>query len=190
MTDGPKIQPVVEPTEEQSARLAKTPLPNGKPLNLFATLAHHPRLLARINALGGIFLLSDAIPVRERELVVLRVSATVGSAYEWGHHLGMGRDAGLTDELEWVLRPLDDPASNWTSGDRALLVFTDELLSSAVVSDETWSAVAKGRSEACLLELLTLVGFYRLLAGLLRSVRVERDAGLPDPPDRPGAPWR
>lgn len=52
----PRIPPPARFDDLQLAELAKTPrLPSGEPLNLFATLAHDPRLLRRVNALGGFF---------------------------------------------------------------------------------------------------------------------------------------
>lgn len=178
-TRQPRIAPVQEYTEEQRELLAKTLIsPAGRPLNIFATLAHHPRLLNRFNALGGLFLSKGLLPPRERELVILRVAYRTRSVYEFGQHTVIGRAAGLTDqEIERIVGPLDDPA--WASPDRALLAFTDELIESDRVSDAIWSAVAERWDEPRLLELIMLVGFYRMVAGFLNGVGVEPEAGLP-----------
>ena len=61
--------------EDQLARLAKAPRTrDGAPLGLFATLAHRPRLMTRLNALGGALMFDSSIAARERELVILRTA--------------------------------------------------------------------------------------------------------------------
>jgi alkylhydroperoxidase family enzyme len=181
-TSRARITPVREPTEEQRELLAKTLVaPGGQPLNIFATLAHHPRLLGRFNALGGLFLAKGLLPERERELVILRVAYRTGSVYEFGQHTVIGRRAGLTDdEIRAVTRPLDDGA--WVEDDKAVLAFTDSLIDTDTVEDAEWAAVAARWDEPRLLELVLLVGFYRMVAGLLNAVGVERE------PDVPGWP--
>lgn len=148
---------------------------------MFATLARHPRLLRRLNALGGLFIAHGSLPERERELVILRVAWRSGSAYEWGQHTVLGRQAGLSDDE--VARVAG--GCGWSDDDRVLLELADELVERADVSDGVWLAVAKRFDEAQLLELLLLPGFYRMLAGYLNAVRVQPEPELPGWPDRP-----
>ncbi len=50
----PRIAPITEPDAELTELLGKTLLgANGRPINIFGTLAHHPKLLKRFNVLGG-----------------------------------------------------------------------------------------------------------------------------------------
>jgi 4-carboxymuconolactone decarboxylase len=183
----PRVTPVSDPDEDQRARLAKTPVgENGQPLNLFATLAHRPRLLTRVNSLGSCLMFGSVIPARERELVILRTAGSGHCAYEVSHHRSLGAAAGLTEqEIEAAL----DPASPhpWSAADRALLRVTDELVEGADVSDAAWTDLDSVLDEGGRVELLVLVGFYRMLAGLLNGARVELDAlvmsadGIPRP---------
>lgn len=185
-----RIPPVEDLSQQQLELLEKTlHSQDGRPLNIFATLAHHPLLLRRITALGDTFLGNGALPARDRELVILRVAAVTASGYEWAHHSVIGRQVGLDAELDWLLEPLHSPSSSWTENERQLLSFADELLTSASVGDKTWRDVAADRTPAELLELVMLIGFYQLLAVFLRSVRVERDPGLPEPPPQAGS-WQ
>jgi 4-carboxymuconolactone decarboxylase len=175
----PLIPPVTAFDDEQWEILSKTLLDDrGRPLNVFATLAHHPRLLKRFNALGGLFLAKGLLPARERELVILRVAARTGSEYEFGQHTVIGRRAGLADS---EIAALDDGGEGWGDGDRLLIRFTDELIDGDEVSAGTWAAVADahGWDTAQMIELTLVVGFYRMLAGFLNSAGVEREAGVP-----------
>ena len=182
MTAQARIAPVSEPTEEQQELLSKTLLgPDGRALNVFATLAHHPHLLRRVNALGGLFMAHGSLPPRERELLILRTAYRIGSDYEWAQHVVIGRRAGLTDdEIARVARPADDGA--WTDGERALLAAADELYEGDDVGTETWAALERDWSTEQLLELVVMVGFYRMLGGYLRAARVQLEPGMETTP--------
>src|SRR5260370_22909657 len=65
MPPGPRIRPVAEPDPEVAEVLSKTLTDaRGAPLNIFATLATHPRLLKPLNVLGGLFLAHGLLPER------------------------------------------------------------------------------------------------------------------------------
>ncbi|MBU3704678.1 MAG: carboxymuconolactone decarboxylase family protein [Ilumatobacteraceae bacterium] len=93
---------------------------NGEPLNLFGTMAHHPKMLKRFLAFGGFFLNRGVLPAREREIVILRVGRNTGSVYEFGQHTVIGRDCGVTDT---EIRALADEsgAHEWSDRDRGLI---------------------------------------------------------------------
>jgi AhpD family alkylhydroperoxidase len=171
----PRIPPVTEPDAEQAAALSKAlPRADGAPLNVFATLAHVPRLLRRVNALGGYFAVHGSLPPRDRELVVLRTAARTGSAYEAEHHRAIGAAAGLSgEEIEAALDPAREHP--WTPADAALLHAADELTAQRTVTDGTWAALSATRDEPELLELLVLVGFYAMLAGVIDAAGIQLD---------------
>ncbi len=181
----PRIQPVSEPDQDQLARLAKTPIDDdGDPLNVFATLAHRPRLMGRLNSLGSCLMFDSSILARERELVILRVAAAIACVYELTHHRALGEAAGLTEgEIEAVIR--DDPDHLWSTTDRALLDVADELLQRADLDDATWARLDGILDGPQRIELIVLVGFYRMLGGALNSLRVEVDDRLMTPEGTP-----
>lgn len=175
----PRITPLIKSDDETTAALDKTPVSSsGEPYNLFTTLARHPRLLARINAMGGIFMTKGELTGRDREIVVLRVSTRTRCYYEWGHHVPLARKAGVTEkELRCLARQNDAVA--WNRHDTVLLSVADRLLDAGEVDDALWGRACDEWSESQILELLTLIGFYRMIADLLKTVRVELDPGLP-----------
>jgi 4-carboxymuconolactone decarboxylase len=162
--------------DEQAAQLAKSPiLPSGRPLNLFATLAHEPQLMRRVNALGGYFVTRGRLDGRIRELAILRTAGLLGSEYELSHHRALGERAGLTAE---EIAAVADPSieHDWASADRALLELVDQLLAHHTVTDACWSGLDGVLDDGQRLELLVLVGFYAMIAGILNAVGVEPDA--------------
>lgn len=151
---------------------------NGKPLNIFAALGHHPKLLKRFNLMGGLLLNKGLLPGREREIVVLRIGWKARSEYEFGQHTIIGKACGLTDaEITALTRPPSDHA--WSRDDRALIALADELSDANVVGDATWATLSTRWSMPQLVELLVLAGFYRLVSGFLNSARVPLDEGVP-----------
>jgi alkylhydroperoxidase family enzyme len=155
---------------------------NGAPLNIFAVLARHPKLLKRFNLLGGFLLNKGLLPARERELVILRIGWNAEAVYEFGQHTIIGRQVGVTVEERSALTRARD-SHPWSTGDAALIAMSDELSDDDCVSDATWELLAARWSEAELIELLIVAGFYRLVSGFLNSAGVQLDEGVAGFPD-------
>lgn len=119
------------------------------------------------------------LPARLREVVILRTAWITRSEYEWGQHVLIGRRAGLDDAAIRKLMVETPAEHDWESDERLAISITDELLASVTISDGLWRRAAEIWSDAELLELVALVGFYRMTAGLLNGVRVEQEAALP-----------
>ena len=184
MTDRPtqpRIPLVTDPSPEVREILAGALQKDGRPLNIFAVLAHNPRILRRFNVLGGGIVSKGLLPPRERELVILRVGWNARAVYEFGQHTLMGRQAGLTDEeIAATCGAGDHP---WSPGDHLLLTMADELCEHDCVGDDTFAALAERWNEAELVELIVCAGFYRMVSGLLNSFGVPLDDGVPGWPD-------
>ena len=175
MRRAPRIPPVEVVDDAQRDALGKTRQGrDGRPLNVFRTLAHRPKLLRRVNSLGGYFAVHGSLPVREREIVSLRTASRVGSAYELAHHRRQAAEAGLREEE--IDAAIDATIAHaWSPGDRALLELVDELIAHHTVSDAAWNALAEPFGDDGRLELLVLIGFYRLIGGVANAIEVQID---------------
>ena len=151
---------------------------DGRPLNIFGVLGHHPKLLKRFNLLGGYILNKGLIPEREREMVILRIGWNARAVYEFGQHTVIGRRCGLSDEEITALTRAPDE-HEWSDDDRTLIAMADDLSTDDCVSDATWEALSTRWSDAELVELLVVAGFYRLVSGFLNSAGVQLDEGVP-----------
>ncbi len=182
----PRIVPVDTSTisdPDFAAALQKTLLrDDGQPVNIFATLAHHPKMLDRFNRMGGFLLQRGLLPAREREIVILRVGWNCQSVYEFGQHQIIGARCGLTES---EMRALTKPVSeySWSADDEALVLLADDLCRDNVVSDATWNKLVTRWNEAELIELVIVAGFYRLVSGFLNTMGVELDPGVPTWPE-------
>jgi len=147
-------------------------------LNIFATLAHHPKLLKRWLVFGGHVLAKSTLPPRERELVILRTGWRCGSEYEFGQHTVIGLGTGLDDaEVVRLTKPADTPG--WTPGDALLIQAVDELVDDHVLADATWDALVASWSTQQVIDLVFTVGQYQLVSMALRSFGVQREPGVP-----------
>jgi alkylhydroperoxidase family enzyme len=98
--------------------------------------------------------------------------------YEFGQHTVIGKRCGLTDD-EIVALTKSPYDHDWSPEDRALIALADDLHADDCVSDGTWLALTDRWSEAELVELLVVAGFYRLVSGFLNSAGVQLDDGVP-----------
>jgi len=177
----PRLAPLADDQidPEIRARFGASPL-----LNIFRTLAHHPKLMKRWLVFGNHVLARSTLAPRERELAILRVGWLCRSGYEWGQHVVIARQSGVTDaEIERVADGPDAPG--WSEADRALLRAVDELHGDAFVSDPTWAALTRHFSTQQILDLIFAVGQYQLVSMALNTLGVQPDSpGLPTLPKR------
>jgi alkylhydroperoxidase family enzyme len=152
-------------------------------VHITRTLLRHPALLRRFTEFGMYFLNDGLLPVRERELVVLRTAWLCRCEYVWGQHVALCRREGIADaEIERVLEGPD--AAAWSDLDSALVRAADELQTDARISDATWQTLAEQYDERRLLEIVFTAGQYALICRVANSCGIPLDAGLPGFPGR------
>ena len=177
----PRVAPLAddEMDDETRALLGATSsdIRRGPILNIFRTLAHHPKLLKRWMVFGAHVLAKSTLPPRERELAILRIGWRCGSEYEWGQHVAIGRATGLSDEE--IRRVAKGPeAPGWNPFDAAILRAVDELHDDSFLSDASWNALTAQWSTEQLIDLIFAVGQYTLVSMALNSLGVQLDAGV------------
>src|SRR5512134_2722966 len=131
-------------------------------MNIFRTLAHHPKLLKRWLVFGAHVLAKSTLPPRERELAILRIGWRCRSEYEWGQHAAIGRGCGLSDE-EVLRTTAPAGASGWNAFDAAIVRAVDELHDDAFLSDASWQALSAKWSTEQMLDFVFAVGQYNLV---------------------------
>lgn len=137
----------------------------------FNAMLLNPALGDALQQVGVAVRYETALTDRQRELATLTVAASESAAYEWAAHSHLARTAGLTeDQLKAIADntplTLDDPAET------AVLHATRELVATGDLSDATFTSARDALGMTCLYELITLVGYYRLLALQLRTLQV------------------
>ena len=127
------------------------------------------------------FVRNYTIPLRDKELLILRTAWLSRGDYVWGRHNIMGQNAGLTDEeIQRITRGPDAPG--WSDFDATLLRVADGLHLSRFVSEATWDALAERYTQEQLVEVVLIVGNYTQLTMFQNTLGVQL------PPDIEGLP--
>ena len=175
----PRRAPLAPPYPPEVAELLESlRLGLPEPIALFRTLAHAPRLLARIKA-GGL-LDRGPVPLRLREIAILRTTARCGAAYEWGVHVaGFSGKAGLDEEDVRATATLGPRQHRWSEEEALVIALADALHDTARVDDDLHARLAAAFAPPVLLELVALVGFYHLISFQVNALRLEGEPFAP-----------
>jgi len=185
---GPRIAPLEPPFSPATAAELARWMPPGAdlpPLALFRTLATDLPLAQAMQALGSLLLSRRfALPLREREIVIDRVCARCGCAYEWGVHVAAFGGAARLDEAQIAATCATEPAPGvWSEREELLVSAVDQLHDGGHIDDALWSGLAAHYDERQLLELLVLCGWYHLISFVANGAGV-----APEPWARPFPP--
>ena len=152
--------------------------PDGALRGPFNAFLLAPAVGGPLQELGAAVRYRTALPDRAREIAVLVVATVQGSTFERAAHEAVGRTAGLTAaELE-ALR--HNEFDGFTGLEDVVARTALRLATAGDLDDREYAEAVGVLGEAGLFELLTLVGYYGLLALQLRVFRVDEPAGGPD----------
>ncbi len=135
--------------------------------------------------LGAGLLVHGRLSDADRELVIARVAARAGCAYEWGVHMATYAEAAGLTPRQVTLTATGGPDHPAWSRQTALLRAVDELHDTARVGDAAWSGLREHLDEPEVLELLVLAGWYRTIAYVANGARITRTLGARPAGDGP-----
>jgi 4-carboxymuconolactone decarboxylase len=139
--------------------------------DVVATMLRHPQLYGRMIDMSIQLGLNGTLSPRQQELVILRVGWLCQAPFEFGEHVAKGKRFGLTsDEIERIVEGPE--AEGWDELDRAMLRAVDELHGDAMISDATWTILARHLDDRQLIELPILAGQFVLVAYSQNSLRL------------------
>lgn len=177
-----RIPAPAAPDPAIAASLAGYALPDGRPLELFAVLAHSPAAFDDLRRATAACLRGTVLTVREREVIVLRTVARAGAEAEWAVHVALfGAAAGLdASELALLAGRDGSRAPGALPGRERLLVrLADALHDTMTVDDGLWAELAEVWEPRALVELLMVAAQYGKVAAMVNVLRVPVPAGLP-----------
>jgi 4-carboxymuconolactone decarboxylase len=183
-TTKPRIAPLTDAefNDEQKEMLAPM---GGRYLNIFRTLVREPKAFKGFLAWGN-YVLSrrNALPEREREIVILRTGYLCKSGYEWTQHVIIGKRSGLSDDE--IARLKKGAGAGWSAADAALIQASDELHNDQFISDATWAALGKHFTQKQCMDVVFTVGQYTQVSMILNSFGIQLDEGQTLDPDLKG----
>ncbi len=185
----PQIQPeeCTEETREFFDRWSDGFFNNVDSNPVLLTLAHNPSLANAFSPLNVHLLTNNSLPVKQRQIAIMRTAWVCQCTYMWSSHLGTSQRCGVsTDVFEPIKKGADDPY--FTEFESLLIKATDELVHEKRISIEHWQALALEWSSQQLLDFMFTVGCYVMLAGVMSTAGVERKEDLRELAEKYGAP--
>src|SRR5690349_11206901 len=132
-----RIEPAPLPLERDVQEAVDAIMGGAPPLVLFTTMARDRRLFFKFFNAG--LLDRGHLTIRQREIVIDRITASCGAEYEWGVHVAVfAAKAGLTEEQILSLFSGGPSDECWTDEERVVIRMCDSLHSDCTVADEPW----------------------------------------------------
>lgn len=163
-TDPRHLAPLEPPFPPDIAdTLAAYPQQDGYILSLFRTFANSRRFLRK--GVPNLLDRESPLPLRVREIVILRVTARRECSYEWGVHAAIfAKAAKLADDaLLDTLADAPDPAL-WAEPELRLLHTIDALLANGRLPDSLRAVFEADWTVEQQLEILALAGAYQTIS--------------------------
>ena len=144
----------------------------------FNAWMHRPDLGIVAQRLGERLRFRGTLPGAAREIAILVVGARWMAEYEWWAHSAIARREGVSGETIEAIRrgerpPLSDPV------ERAVHDFTAALVETGRVDPASYGAARARLGDDGLVELVTLAGYYTLVAFTLNAFEVPLPEGEP-----------
>jgi alkylhydroperoxidase family enzyme len=167
-----RVAPAAPPFDAAiQTRLDRLMPPGVAPLVLFTTLARDQRLFDRF--MNGGLLDRGHLTMRQRELVIDRVTARCGSEYEWGVHIAFFAARAQLDGVQQKSLVHGGPEDKcWSAEDRLVLELCDSLHDTNAVDDPLWARLAAHFTEPAIIELIMLIGAYHTVSYLTAALRL------------------
>jgi 4-carboxymuconolactone decarboxylase len=129
--------------------------------DILGVLARHPTMAREFLAYNGFLLQRGELPLRLRELAILRLAHARRSAFFWGEHVRVALAGGLSED---DIARLGRGNGGFEGADRLVLEATDELLADGKADGATWHRLVEQLGTHQAMELIFVVGTYAMLA--------------------------
>lgn len=153
------------------------------PMNfdILGVLARHPAMTREFMAYNAFLLQRGELPLRLRELAILRLAHTRRSVFFWGEHVRVATAGGLS---EADIARLAEGNGGFDGIDRLVLEATDELLADGHAAPETWKQLADTLGTHQAMELIFVIGTYAMLAMACDTWALTPPSGSAQLPER------
>ena len=155
--------------------------PRGGLRGPYLALIHHPALADKLQALGEHLRYGAAISPAHIEMVVLIVARHMNCQYEWFAHERIARNT--TDLADSIIKALqiDAEPADMTAEQSTLYKFSKEVIAHGQPTDSTYDQAIQHFGREGVLDIISLVGYYSLIAMVLNTSQVPLPEGTVPP---------
>ena len=147
-------------------------------INVVKTLARHRDFYLRYTTFNIHARFLSTLPLRDKEILILRIAWLCYSNYEWSWHVRGAKHGGLLSDEEFNRIKEGPDAEGWDPFDAILLRAVDELYIDTFITDKTWNGLAERYNPHQIMDLVFTVGNYNMLAMAINSFGVQLEEGL------------
>ncbi len=141
------------------------------------TFARHPELTAPYINYNQHLLISSTLPVRLRQIAILRTAWQRRGRLVWASHVRLSLTLGL-DGMDFEAIKLSPSSPHWSTMERAVLEATDQLIEGSDIEDATWARLVEEFDDRQMMDLIFTVGTYILMAMSHTAMRIQRTPDL------------
>jgi len=125
---------------------------------------------ATIGFVNAVFKVQDVNP-KAREIIILRAAKILNAPYEWQANAKFASNVGLS-ENEIMAASVDGPVTSIDPEYVLLCKATDELSTTATLTDATLSEMLKRYDETLCRKFVLIISWFNLLSRFLNGCRV------------------
>jgi alkylhydroperoxidase family enzyme len=142
--------------------------------NITRALANSPNGARHVAGLGMYLRHGSRLSPRLRELAILQVGYSTGSAYEFAHHIDVALGFGVSDSD--IRAIAEESAGRPTTLDplaRAVLRAARELTHQLTLCDATFAVLSEGMDKECLIDLLIAIAEYNGMVRIMAALQID-----------------
>jgi 4-carboxymuconolactone decarboxylase len=163
-------------TDEQKKAVADFIAARGEPTGPWIALLRSPEVMTRARGLSDYLRFKSVLPPRLSEFVILMTARQWTQNYEWNAHYKLALDGGLKPEIAKAIAEGRRP-EHMAEDEEILYDFCMELQQNRSVSDATYGRAVSKFKEQGVIDTVSLIGYYTLIAMVLNTARAPLPAG-------------
>jgi 4-carboxymuconolactone decarboxylase len=163
-------------TDQQAQALTEFVAARGQPTGPWIVLLRSPELMKRTRGLSDYLRFESVLPGYLREFVILMTARQWGQSYEWNAHYPLALDEGFSADMARAIAEGRRP-EGMAAEEEILYDFCMELARNHSVSDATYERAVERFGEQGVVETVSLVGYYTMIAMILNTARTPLPAG-------------
>jgi 4-carboxymuconolactone decarboxylase len=162
--------------EQQAQTLANFVAARGQPTGPWIALLRSPELMTRTRGLSDYLRFESIVPGWLREFVILMTARQWGQNYEWNAHYALAIDEGLSPQIAQAIAEGRRPPG-MVDEEEILYELCMELQRNHQISDATYARALERFGEQGVVEVVSLMGYYTMIAMILNTSRAPLPAG-------------
>ena len=168
--------PADKMTDAQKKAAADFTAARGNLSGPWAVLLRSPELVNRTRPLSDYLRFNSVLPPRLSEFVILITAREWAQQYEWNAHYPLALKGGLNPDVAKAIAEGRRPAK-MAEDEEIAYDFCTELDSNHSVSDATYARALSKFGEQGIVEMVSLHGYYTLIAMVLNTARTPLPPG-------------